>query len=45
MSVRVPIRIICGDKDLVTKALVNSRFESPEPDLAAPLNIADQLSL
>ena len=40
MRIRVKIRIIVGEKSVITSALVNSGFESEEPDLCIPLGLA-----
>ncbi|RLF20184.1 MAG: hypothetical protein DRZ82_03045 [Thermoprotei archaeon] len=45
MGVRVRIRIIHGDKTAITSALVNSGFESNEPDICIPLGLAKRLKL
>lgn len=41
----IGIRIICGDKHIETLALVNSGFESGQPDLAVSIDVAKKLGL
>ncbi len=45
MGVRVPLRIRCGERSVTVSALLNSGFESSEPDLAAPVEVAEKLGL
>ncbi len=45
MGVRVRIRIRSRDKSLRLPALLNSGFESDEPDIAIPVNVAESLRL
>ena len=45
MGIRVKIRILTGGKSAITSALVNSGFESEEPDLCVPLGLAKLLGL
>ena len=42
---RVKISIKCGNKEIVTSALVNSGFESNEPEIIIPLEVAKRLGL
>jgi hypothetical protein len=44
MGVRIKIRMICGDKHIETLALVNSGFESDQPDLAVSIDVAKKVS-
>jgi len=45
MGVRVKIRLCVKDKCLRLRALVNSGYESIEPELAVPENVAKELSI
>jgi len=45
MGVRVKIRIRVGSREIITIALVNSGFESTEPDIAIPVNVAESLGI
>ncbi len=40
MGIRVRVKIVAGGKSATTSALVNSGFESIEPDLCIPLGLA-----
>jgi hypothetical protein len=43
MAVRVKIRVRSGDKEVVMPALVNSGYETDEPELLVPTNVARAL--
>ncbi len=45
MVCRVLIKLVKDDKEVKTKALLNSGFEANTPDIAIPINIAKQLDL
>ena len=45
MGVRVKVRIEVGDRAVEVPALVNSGFESEEPDIAIPVRVAVALGL
>jgi len=45
MGVRVRVRITCRDMSSETVALLNSGFESSEPDIAVPTAVARDLGL
>ncbi len=45
MVYRVLIKLVKDDKEVETKALLNSGFEANTPDIAIPINIAKQLDL
>ena len=45
MGVRVRVKIMHGDKVLETAALVNTGFETPNPQILLPVKAAEKLSL
>ncbi|RLF23444.1 MAG: hypothetical protein DRN15_06380 [Thermoprotei archaeon] len=45
MRVRVKVRIIASGSQVTTSALVNSGFESEEPDICIPMEVARLLRL
>lgn len=45
MGVRVRVRIKVGGKAVDEIALVNSGFESDEPDIAVPVSVAQKLGV
>ena len=45
MAVRVKIRLCVRDRCIVLRALVNSGYESSEPELAIPQKTAEELGL
>lgn len=45
MAVRVKILVKSNEKEVVTSALLNSGFESLEPDIAIPIRLAEVLRL
>ncbi|MGB9631227.1 MAG: hypothetical protein ACP5KE_06190 [Candidatus Methanodesulfokora sp.] len=45
MGIRVKVRLRVGEKDAVVSALVNSGFESNEPDICIPLALAEELGV
>ncbi|RLF24993.1 MAG: hypothetical protein DRM97_02675 [Thermoprotei archaeon] len=45
MACRVKIKLKRGDKIIETIALLNSGFESDEPDIIVPTSIAEELDL
>ena len=45
MAVRVKLLIKCGDRELITTALINSGFETDTPQLLLPITAAGRLGL
>ncbi len=45
MGVRVRLRIGIGDSSVITSALINSGFESDEPELIIPPSLAEVLGI
>ncbi|ABL78858.1 hypothetical protein [Thermofilum pendens] len=45
MGIRVRVRIVVGERSLETSALLNSGFESDEPDVCIPVALARRLGL
>jgi len=45
LGVRVRVKIMHGDKVLETAALVNTGFETPNPQILLPVKAAEKLSL
>jgi len=45
MGIRVKIRLLMEEKGMETAALVNSGFESSEPDICIPIDLAKRMGL
>mgnify|MGYP000701642243 CR=1 FL=1 len=45
MVVRVKLKIKSKKGEVITKALINSGYESEEPEILVPVNIARNLGL
>jgi hypothetical protein len=45
MGIRVRIRLLMEEKGMETAALVNSGFESSEPDICIPIGLAKRMGL
>ncbi len=45
MGLRIPVRLKHGDFEVRVNALLNTGFETDEPVVVLPLNIASQLNL
>jgi hypothetical protein len=45
MGIRVRVKLLVEGREVETAALVNSGFESPEPDICIPLGLAKRLGL
>jgi hypothetical protein len=45
MAVRIKVRIKSNKKEIETVALINSGFETEEPEIALPKNLAQRLGL
>ena len=45
MVVRVKIRVRHGGKSVVTSAIINTGFESDEPEIILPRRLAEELGV
>ena len=45
MGVRIRVKIMHGDKVLETATLVNTSFETPNPQILLPVKATEKLSL
>jgi hypothetical protein len=45
MGIQLRVRLVAGRREVEAVALVNSGFESPDPDTCTPLGLARRLGL